>query len=248
MTNLKQYLSLRLKEAILQRMNVPFSRHFVLAGLESGFVPFPRPEAPVSLVDVGSCSGQFTSAVVDYCGVSRGLLIEPQPDRFRELSGRFTQPTFTLKNCAIADRNCTMNMDILQHDFSSSLLPVLPDVGGVGRRIDLNVREKLQVAVRTLDDLLRESKWDDSIDLLKIDVQGAELKVLKGASDALQRTHMVLAEVSFRPQYEGSAIFSEVYEYMLEAGFLLTGLQEGFRGEHRELLQADAVFTRSSRK
>lgn len=248
MKKLHLHLRLRLKEYILRRINIGFSRHFVLAGLESGFVPFQKPQKPLNLIDVGSCSGQFAKAIEAYCGVKKGLLIEPQPHRFKELENDFLPPKYILKNCAIADKNHVMNMDILNHDFSSSLLPVLPDVGGVGKRLNLKVKETIKVNVRTLDNLLSEIKWIDQIDLLKIDVQGAELKVLRGALNALRRTQMVLTEISFCPQYKGSSVFSEVYDFMVPLGFILTGLQPGFRGECDELLQADAVFKRKPRK
>ncbi len=64
----------------------------------------------------------------------------------------------------------------------------------------------------------------------------------RGAQQSLKRTRLIWVEVSFRPLYEGSAVFSEVYDFLAGHGFYLGGLQEGFRGDGRELLQADALF------
>ena len=55
---------------------------------------------------------------------------------------------------------------------------------------------------------------------------------------------MIWAEVSFRRLYDGSAAFSEMYDFMDQCGFRLLSLEEGFRGERKELLEADALFMR----
>jgi len=55
---------------------------------------------------------------------------------------------------------------------------------------------------------------------------------------------MIYTEVSFTPLYEGSCIFSEVYDFLCARGFRLLSLREGFRGKDKELLQGDAVFAR----
>jgi hypothetical protein len=55
---------------------------------------------------------------------------------------------------------------------------------------------------------------------------------------------MICTEVSFTPLYEGSSIFSEIYDFLGDRGFRLLSLREGFRGKDSELLQGDAVFAR----
>ncbi len=133
-------------------------------------------------------------------------------------------------------------MDILNFDYSSSILPVLHGVGGADQLLDLGVRERIVVPVRTLDDVLDEAGWIGAIDLLKIDTQGAELRVLKGGMRGLERVRLIWIEVSFRPLYEGSAVLSDVYAFLRSQGFRLYSLHEGFRGVDGELLQADALF------
>ena len=149
---------------------------------------------------------------------------------------------------ALSDYDGVAAMDILNFDYSSSLLPAMPVAAGAGQRLDLGVRERIEVPVRTLDGVLAEDPSVEPIDLLKIDVQGNELKVLRGAEQSLQRTRLIWIEVSFRPLYEGSAVFSEVYDFLYAHGFYLGAIQEGLRGDGRELLQADALFLSLDRK
>ncbi len=96
--------------------------------------------------------------------------------------------------------------------------------------------------VRRLDGYLSDL-GDFSKGLLKLDVQGFELKVLEGATETLTRCAYVYAECSARELYEGQALYGEV------AGFLA---EHGFReiSRHNEMLidgdlvQADFLFGR----
>lgn len=231
-------LSPLIREWVLGHYLIPSSR----SGLEPGLVPFLPRKTPITFVDVGASSGSFAATVLAHCGIRRALLVEPQPSRCRELEARFAGRDFTIRECAVSDENGSHRMDILNFDYSSSILPVLHGVGGADQLLDLGVRERIVVPVRTLDDVLDEAGWIGAIDLLKIDTQGAELRVLKGGMRGLERVRLIWIEVSFRPLYEGSAVLSDVYAFLRSRGFRLDSLHEGFRGVDGELLQADALF------
>ena len=238
MKSLRQRIALLIREKVLNHYMMPYHH----SGLEPSIVPFLKTTQPINLIDVGASEGNFTATVDEYCGIRRAVLFEPQPKHAADLKKQFSSSQFNIYGCALADKAGSIEMEILNWDQSSSILPIKRSVGGSDKVIDLRVREKVRVDVRTLDDVLNEIGWIDSVDLLKIDVQGAELLVLKGASECLKRTRLVWTEVSFRELYEGAAVFSEVYQFMETRGFRLLALAEGFRGEGLELLQADALF------
>jgi len=83
------------------------------------------------------------------------------------------------------------------------------------------------------------------VDLLKLDVQGAEHMVLHGGQNTLSKTNMVWTEVSFKRLYEGACLHMEVYDLLARSGFALFELESGFRSASGELLQADALFIRN---
>ena len=63
-----------------------------------------------------------------------------------------------------------------------------------------------------------------------MDVQGAELMALEGASDILTRTRLIVTEGQFIPLYKGSSLIGEVNDFLKEKGFILLGNLENPSG------------------
>jgi hypothetical protein len=78
----------------------------------------------------------------------------------------------------------------------------------------------VQVEVVCLDEWLQTS-GHGLIDAMKMDVQGAELDILKGASRALDSVRMLMAEVHLNKMYDGAALFGEVDGFLREHDFEL---------------------------
>lgn len=71
---------------------------------------------------------------------------------------------------------------------------------------------------RTLDTLLAERAFG-AVDVLVVDVQGAELLVLKGATQTLGQVKAVVSEVSTQALYEGGVLFDELRAFLHSHGF-----------------------------
>ena len=87
------------------------------------------------------------------------------------------------------------------------------------------------------------------IDLLKFDVQGYELEILKHGVEKLKLTSLVFIEVAFSPIYENQPLFSEIDTFMQENGFQLIDLyackypMNGVENRSPDLLMwADALY------
>ena len=80
----------------------------------------------------------------------------------------------------------------------------------------------LKLKTTTLDDLLKKSKIDASLyNSLFIDVQGAELKVLKGALETLKHIDFIVCEYATKVLYEGGVLFPELVNWLADVGFHL---------------------------
>ena len=244
MKSIRHRISAMVRERIFRYYGIPFSRHWV----DLCVVRFLQTSGPINVVDIGASEGRVTAALDAHYGVRRGLLVEPQPARCEQLRRRFPDPRYSIHECALSDRQGTCLMDLLNWDFSSSILPVRRDLQTVNAVLDLNVREKIECQVTTLDTIMREHWQNETVDLLKIDVQGAELMALRGGEQTLKRVRLLLTEVSFIPLYEGSCAFNELHSFLRDRGFRLLAFQEGFRGQDGELLQCDALFRSSDHR
>src|SRR5439155_20000593 len=81
-------------------------------------------------------------------------------------------------------------------------------------------------------------------DLLKIDVQGAELEVLCGAAELLKdgRVGVIFTEVAFVPHYEGAPLMHELWRHLAERRFSLYDLTPELYGRDGQLRYGDAIF------
>ena len=93
----------------------------------------------------------------------------------------------------------------------------------------------------TLDNELQDD--ERTIDLLKLDVQGAELLILDGSKNTLKRTEFVLLEVNIVQYNKDSPLFAEVIKYMDDIGFIVFDIIET-HPYNNYLLQIDILFSR----
>lgn len=229
-------------------------RHWMAGALG---VPYPKYGIPGTLVaelgsardlcvvDVGAHVGAFTTGLDQLCGVRRALLCEANPDKAECLRQKFAGRSFEIFEGAICDQVGEADFHIASFDAISSLLPIMAADPNLAA-IDTSRRSTVKVKTATLDSLCVDIGFG-SIDILKIDVQGAELLVLEGASVVLSRTARIWIEASLKPLYEGSALFGDIYRFLTGRGFVLRALEPGFRGSDGELLQVDLLFVRGVR-
>ena len=148
------------------------------------------------VVDVGANHGDFSEAASRSFPAARVLLFEPLPvlQPILERRCRRHAPLWKLETCALSDAEGTLDLHVAPDrdeigslkGFSRSYLEVTAAAGEV---------RKIPCRVRRLDDVVREAGIGQ-VDLLKIDVEGAEFEVLAGAKDMLASTRSLVVEVS----------------------------------------------------
>lgn len=145
----------------------------------------------------------------------------------------------TLHRCALGNASGELEMHVAKADHSSSLFPIGPlQIQWAPHTAELRTE---RVKVCRLDAVIRHVE-DDA--LLKIDVQGYELRVLEGAGSLLRSFRYIYTELSFDELYTGQPIAHEVIAYLDRQGFYLRRVHHV--DYHRGLpIQADVLFERS---
>jgi FkbM family methyltransferase len=200
-----------------------------------------RSLAPDMVLDVGANRGQFTLMVRLLYPTMPIRAYEPLHDavvEFERIHGR--KSGIELYELALGDRTGSARLHVSGQSDSSSLLPI----GELQARFFPNTTEVgiENVKVTTLDSL--PVHWQTARRaLLKLDVQGFELNVLRGATAALRHCAFVYAECSEVPLYTGQALRMEVEGFLQLQGFSVRGrFNPSFVGG--QLIQADYLFGR----
>lgn len=103
-----------------------------------------------------------------------------------------------------------------------------------------------------LDDVVAKERLN-APDLLKLDTQGSELDILRGASRTLGETSLVEVEVEFYPMYEGQPLFADLDPVLRSSGFELLYLNRVFHQRKKfykglsrgQVICADALYGKS---
>jgi FkbM family methyltransferase len=99
------------------------------------------------------------------------------------------------------------------------------------------------VATARLDTLVAAERLPPA-DLIKIDVQGAELDVIAGAKTALSRCEALIAELSFAGYNKDAPLIGETLPAITQLGFRCVDICELHRADAGNVLQADFLFVK----
>jgi FkbM family methyltransferase len=169
--------------------------------------------------DVGANIGQSVTLFRDLLPRSIVHSFEPGPVAFAQLEAN-TQGLKNLRLVNAAVGSVSGTQLLLENEYSdmSSLLPPASAAWG-------SIVGETQVAITTLDDYCRSFDVP-RIDLLKIDTQGYELEVLRGATGLLAagRIGLVYLEVTFVDMYEGLPPFDVLFRFLVDHQLRLVAL------------------------
>jgi len=173
----------------------------------------------LTLFDVGANIGQTVAEFLATFQTPRIYAFEPSPGTFTALRHRYgSSEGVLLENIALDCHEGMRPFHVTRdHSVNDSLLRPTWDAGG----------EEVQVAVETLDGYARRHGIQ-SIDLLKIDTQGNDLNVLRGAEQLLSKglIRLFSIEVMFTAMYDGQPTLVDIMSFAGQARYELIGVYE----------------------
>jgi FkbM family methyltransferase len=198
-----------------------------------------------TVLDIGANFGGFAQLLRKDLGYAHRIIsFEPLSSAFELLKANAKRdPNWEVLNLALGDTEEKREINIAGRSSSSSLLDMLPshlkaapESKYIGREI---------VEVRRLDSIFGNLCKPTNRVYMKIDTQGFESKVLKGAENSLMQIDTVQMEMSLVPLYEGEILFNEMCMLMTEKGYSLVAIEAGLSNQNTgQLLQVDGIFHR----
>jgi FkbM family methyltransferase len=197
-----------------------------------------------TVIDCGANEGQFARYISSVFPNAVLHCFEPLDEPFQLLSSWAASKGDKI-HCyyhALGDEEgeATMHHHI-NHSASSSLLQVTK------HEVELfpETEEQLEVnvPVTTLDAILNDVVGREQGEiLLKLDVQGYEDRVLRGATKLLEKVDICLLEVCVDPLYTAQADFKDLVVLLDQRGFRYAGNMEQSYGEDGRVMWLDALF------
>ena len=181
-----------------------------------------KKEDPICF-DVGAHIGE---SVVYFNKIFHNPLIysfEPSPKSFEILKNNNYINNICF-NYAIS--NITGNTVFYENEIShtNSLIKInSSSLDSIKKQKTIN--SEINIKAKRLDDFIIEQKINN-IDLLKVDVQGAESLVFEGGQNTLNKTKVVIVENCFFDYYENKGGFFDIEKFLKPKGFSLFTISE----------------------
>ncbi len=202
-------------------------------------------QRPLVMLDVGANVGATAGRMLDEFPNGTVYAFEPAPETFRTLVGNTRHdPRIKPVQLACGSRNGQVDFHVTQNNWCSSVLQ--PSV--LGKRYYgewYETRQTVKVDLVRLDDWAKAAGIE-KVDFLKVDAQGYDLEVLRGAEELLANgVQAINGECQFAHEYEGCSTFSEVDQFLVRQGFALHQLHEVWtKGDEQQSSYADALWLR----
>ena len=195
--------------------------------------------APATVYDIGAYHGRWSDDASVVFPDANFIMFEANADH-----------AATLNATGRSWFNVTIGASDTQRDFfvpnlrSTSGASLYPDLASVAKTYELLTRP---VQTLRLDTVVSRDKLPFP-DLIKLDIQGAEIDALSGASACLQHCQVIIAETALVASNEGAPLFADLIAWLRERAFFCADIAEVHRrGERDDLIEVDLVFVAQNR-
>jgi FkbM family methyltransferase len=193
---------------------------------------------PNGIIDIGAYRGDWTRLVAKSFPQAPILMIEAQTEKSGCLD--VVRSELSLAEYTLCLLGSSEGSEVIFNvmETGSSIYSERSNIPRTQRRLTM----------RTLDGVLKEYPRLKEPLFVKLDVQGAELEVLRGGERALQAAEVVQLEVALMPYNEGAPMANAVINFMAERDFMFFDICGFVRPNPSYLTQIDVLFVRTDSK
>jgi len=246
LSNLFQRLSTIRKLKRLTELNIHEGEKLSFTERQTVLEFYPALITPnIVFYDIGAANGSFTRCLAKLRNVSAIHAFEPIPTAFQELTATTKDnPLITCHNVALGNEQGLLDMTVLEGDSrdSSSFLQLTPLQINTGFAGYTPKQHKEPVTIHKLDDYIKDNRLPQP-NVIKLDVQGYEDRVLQGGQRTIQAAQFVLIEVSFESLYYQQALFDDIHMLMRNLNFRLISINNAPFGSYSSHpVQVNAIY------
>lgn len=194
------------------------------------------------IFDVGAYIGEVTATYKRIFPNATIYCFEPFWDSSQKLIRLSSDKSIKPYQMAISDTVGTMKLHVNVDLSCNSFFPIAKHSVRYYPKSAENV-EVIEVDTTTIDHFC-DAENVSHIDILKLDVEGAEIKALKGAHNKLAKQDILIiyTEVMFMPHYAGACMFHELTSFLSQYDYTLFNLYDVKRAKNGQLRWGNAIF------
>jgi len=195
----------------------------------------------ITIFDIGAYIGDITSIYRQLFPSASIYAFEPIEESFSKLFASHGKD-INVFQLAISDRNGKAVINIDEDPSCNSLLGRPDSVSKYYKSCSESTNQRT-VETQTIDSFCR-IKNIESIDIVKIDVEGAETMVFSGASNMLaqNKIKVIYTEVMFVPHYEKGCLYHDIAELLDKYNYTLLNLYDLRTARDGQLRWGNAIF------
>ncbi|MHC4521002.1 MAG: FkbM family methyltransferase [Planctomycetota bacterium] len=200
-----------------------------------------------TVLDVGANVGQFAASIHRALPQARVYAFEPLRGCCEQLRKTMAGVSdFQAFEFALGDTNGRTQIYHNEAPETSSLLP-MEDLHKKAFPYTAQAHVET-IEIRRLDEVVRDLEIVDDV-LIKVDVQGAEDRVISGGEETVSRASVLILETTFVPLDRGQVLFDAIYARLLRMGFTYMGTEHIIRNPQTgRVLQCDSLFLRNTKQ
>jgi FkbM family methyltransferase len=198
-------------------------------------------DAPVA-IDVGANIGRWTRGFLDLYPRASVVMVEAQPELMPTLQLLADgHPSVAAVNAVLSDVEAAHDFYVCHGDKHSSGSSLRPELTGAPL-------ERRSVTTTTVDALIDSLPLSTPVDMMKLDTQGSELDILRGAARTLESVKCLQLEISLVHYNDGGPLLAEVVAFLRDRGFFVRDLFDlKYAPDTDDLTHVDCLFSKSIR-
>ena len=144
------------------------------------------------ILDIGSYHGEYSNKLLKYYKNSKYYLFEPSRKNYNKLKKKYShRENINIFNIALSDQNSSTKL--YSNKIGSDQASLLKRYLNKNR---INFKKSENIKSHRLDSFFKKKIKSKTIDICKIDVEGLEMKVIKGFGSLLKKTKLIQFEFS----------------------------------------------------